>query len=152
MNNGGYVVISINGYRYLAHRLVWTYVYGDYPNGEQPYVDHINGNPSDNRITNLKVSSHASNMRNMKMNTRNTSGIVGVRYVEKRMTYGTESYIYHYWIAQWYDENGKHHGKNFSVEKLGYVVAKQMAIAHREEQIQLLKVNHGIVYSDRHGV
>lgn len=41
-------------------------------------VDHINGNPSDNRKENLRVVSHLENMKNRKLSSANTSGITGV--------------------------------------------------------------------------
>ena len=58
-----------------AHRVAWAYVYGEWPQGD---IDHINGNPADNRIANLRVVSHAENMRNMKMPVTNKSGEVGI--------------------------------------------------------------------------
>lgn len=144
----GYVRIKINGYGYRAHRLAWTYIYGDYPKGEQLLIDHINGNPSDNRIENLRISSHSENQRNQKISSRNMSGCIGVHRCEKTFHLGK---TYAYWKATWRDENGKGREKNFNISKLGEEGAKQMAITHRAEQIRLLEQNHGIVYSDRHG-
>lgn len=144
----GYVRIGINGHLYLAHRLAWLYVYGDYPNEEQPYIDHIDGNPSDNRIENLKVSSLAENQKNRQMQSNNTSGVTGVRRYEKVKPSGK---IYSYWIANWRDENGKWREKSFPIHKLGEEEAKQMAIECRTEQIRLLELNHNIIYSERHG-
>lgn len=145
----GYVTVGINGQQYQAHRLVWAYVYGDFPEGEQPYIDHINGNPSDNRIENLKVSSHGENQKNRKMNSDNTSGIAGVYRQEKPSLSGK---IYTYWTAQWCGENGKTCYKFFAVHTYGEEEAKQLAIKYRAEQLQLLEVNFGIKYSDRHGL
>lgn len=145
----GYVVIRINGYKYKAHRLAWTYVYGDYPKGEQPYIDHIDGNPSNNRIVNLKVSSGAENMRNQKKHSRNTSGVTGVSCVSKWN--GTRTKRNWYWRAKWQDENGKLRQKLFPIHRLGEEVALQLAINHRAEQIRLLELTHNIVYSNRHG-
>lgn len=63
------------GAHIMAHRLAWLYVYGEWPNG---HIDHINGNPSDNRIANLRLATRAENSRNCKMHKTNTSGVKGV--------------------------------------------------------------------------
>ena len=44
-------------------------------------VDHINHNPSDNRKTNLRVCTQQQNMFNQRPNTRNKSGVRGVRFI-----------------------------------------------------------------------
>lgn len=41
-------------------------------------IDHINGNPSDNRVCNLDVVTDAQNKGNMPKPCHNTSGVVGV--------------------------------------------------------------------------
>lgn len=76
----GYIKIGINNKEYYAHRLAWLYIYGDWPN---KFIDHINGNRSDNRIENLREVTQAENVRNSKMPKTNTSGIKGVRWNKK---------------------------------------------------------------------
>lgn len=50
----GYRTIMIDKHRHYIHRLVWYWHHGDLP--ELPnIVVHINDDPSDNRIENLKV-------------------------------------------------------------------------------------------------
>ena len=71
----GYVLISIDGTRYPAHRLAWLYIYGQWPNGQ---IDHINRNPSDNRIVNLREATVAENGHNAGLRIDNTSGFKGV--------------------------------------------------------------------------
>lgn len=74
----GYNVIRLNSKDYLAHRLAWLYVNGEFP---KESIDHINGNPSDNRIINLRNLSHRENMQNQR-NARvgTTSGVLGVHW------------------------------------------------------------------------
>lgn len=71
----GYRHIYVNGRRFLAHRLAFLYVTGEFPIGE---VDHINGERSDNRWTNLRAVSNVQNSRNQKKPVTNTSGHIGV--------------------------------------------------------------------------
>jgi len=73
----GYRVILIDRRPYKAHRLVWAFFHGEWPDG---YIDHINGDPSDNHISNLRVVSAQDNGRNMRRSRANSSGITGVHY------------------------------------------------------------------------
>lgn len=59
----GYRQITINKKRYLAHRLAWLYVYGEWSKGQ---IDHINGIRDDNRIENLRVVTPRENNQNQK--------------------------------------------------------------------------------------
>lgn len=52
-------------------------VYGVEPEGQ---IDHINGNPSDNRIGNLRLASNAENCRNRGVRSDNKAGFKGVHF------------------------------------------------------------------------
>lgn len=57
----GYRYIGVDGKQYTAYRLAWLYMYGDFPLGD---IDHINRNPADDRISNLRSVSHSTNLHN----------------------------------------------------------------------------------------
>ena len=60
-DHAGYIAIRVKGRQYLAHRLAWLYSYGEWPSRE---VDHIDRNPSNNRIANLRAATRAQNVQN----------------------------------------------------------------------------------------
>lgn len=71
----GYIYIGIDGKVYLAHRLVWLYVNGYFPEYE---IDHINRIRNDNRIKNLRHVSRQCNKRNCGNRYNNKSGVKGI--------------------------------------------------------------------------
>lgn len=78
VERNGYVRISFRGRRYGAHQLVWMLVYGTWPK----FLDHINGVRSDNRISNLRESSHRLNQLNRKEHRQGK--FPGVRFMPSR--------------------------------------------------------------------
>jgi len=75
-NPRGAVEIIFKGKQYRAHRVIWEMLHGKPPVGT---IDHIDGNPSNNRIENLRDVSLSENRRNSKISKRNKSGVPGVR-------------------------------------------------------------------------
>lgn len=71
----GYREIRIDYKSYLVHRLAWFYFYEQWPEG---VIDHIDRNPSNNRIGNLRDVSHSVNHINSGNFAHNTSGVRGV--------------------------------------------------------------------------
>lgn len=53
-------------------------------------VDHIDNDPSNNRRCNLRVTIQQKNLLNKSLSTKNTSGIQGVRWNEKRKAWEVE--------------------------------------------------------------
>ncbi len=73
----GYIRIAIAGHgRFLAHRLIYKWLYGDEP----AVIDHIDGNPENNKPDNLRSVSMADNTRNSATSFTNRSGRRGVRW------------------------------------------------------------------------
>lgn len=73
----GYVAIIINRKAFMAHRLAWLYVQGEWPDG---FIDHVNTIKTDNRIANLRVATPAQNNANQPLTSRNSSGFKGVTW------------------------------------------------------------------------
>jgi hypothetical protein len=67
-----YRQVNIRGKYYREHRIIWTMVNGDIPEGF--CIDHINGNSFDNRIDNLRLATHNQNCFNRKMHKNNMGG------------------------------------------------------------------------------
>ena len=84
INNKNYVVIEIKSKAYIAHRLAWFYVYGEWPKDQ---IDHINGIRTDNRIKNLREATGFENQQNTKTKKSNTSGFTGVNWSSKKNCY-----------------------------------------------------------------
>ena len=73
----GHREIKVKGKEYKAHRLIWLYVNGKFPDNQ---IDHIDGDPSNNRIENLRDVSHQENNKNQCKPCTNTSGHLGVSW------------------------------------------------------------------------
>lgn len=68
----GYVVLKIFERPYYAHRLAWLCAYGRWPQAE---IDHINGDKSDNRLSNLRECQSAENKANRDTSRGDRRGI-----------------------------------------------------------------------------
>ena len=73
----GYAVIKLHGTPYKAHRLIWKMVTG---NDVAGCIDHIDGNPLNNRFGNLRDVTQAQNCWNTKLRSGNTIGFRGVSF------------------------------------------------------------------------
>ena len=109
----GYRLIRILGTNVYAHRVAFALHYGAWPNG---LIDHIDQNPRNNRIYNLRDVSLTENMRNQRRHRSNRSGHTGVR---RSATSGK-------WIAYIYSENQHLHLGTFD-NKNTAILARQSA-------------------------
>ena len=79
----GYRKLKFCGKQYLVHRVAWLLHTGSWPVGD---IDHIDGNPANNKLENLRDVSHSTNLQNRKSATsKNKTGFLGV--VKRRNKY-----------------------------------------------------------------
>jgi hypothetical protein len=76
IKSNGYIEIWTSGTSYLAHRLIWLWVTGDWPANE---IDHINRIKNDNRWCNLRAASRSDNRVNCPPREKPTGFPCGVR-------------------------------------------------------------------------
>lgn len=85
LNTNGYIRISIDYKLYNASRIAWLFIKNKWPD---KYIDHIDGNPSNNRANNLREASILQNGANRKKPISNKSGIKGVSLIKSTGKWG----------------------------------------------------------------
>ena len=112
--NDYYAVISLNNKTVLFHKYITNY----------NMTDHDNRNTLDNRLSNLKDTTHKLNNNNrgtIKAKRNDKEHILGIRFIEKDNS----------WQAR-IKQNDSETTKSFSVKKFGYDEAKRLAIETRK--------------------
>lgn len=83
--------VMVRKHHYPLGRLIWLLVYGSIPNGF--VVDHINGNPFDNRLVNLRAVTQAINSRNLALKKNNSSGYNGIYWKGDKKKWSAEVWV-----------------------------------------------------------
>lgn len=81
----GYLVLGHKGKSYKVHRIIWEMLNGAIPAGM--VIDHINQNPSDNRICNLRLATKSLNAFNCKVRADNKHKMTGVSWKKDKKRY-----------------------------------------------------------------
>lgn len=75
---GGRIAVKIDNSYFYAHRIIWALHNGDVPEGM--FIDHINNDPTDNRIVNLRPATRGQNTANSRLQTRSSTNFKGVTF------------------------------------------------------------------------
>jgi hypothetical protein len=119
----GYRTGSILGTTYQSHRVIWKLLIGTDPT----FVDHINGDRSDNRWVNLRNVSFIQNLQNQRLASNNTSKVLGVYHLPHTGK----------WIAR-ICVNRKQHNLGTYANKKDAIQARKAA-----ERLHNFHTNHG---------
>lgn len=137
----------IQGKNLLGHHIVWWLLnQEEVPEGF--VIDHIDRNPLNKLISNLRVIPLPLNTRNAGKYKTNSTGVTGVRYSLK--TDARDGSVSERFIAHWSSLTGDCCSKSFSTRKYGYEQAFQLACEYREKMIAQLN-EQGAGYTDSHG-
>lgn len=116
-NSSGYILIHLNGAKYRAHRLAWLYIHHTWPG---KMLDHINGNKSDNRISNLRLATRSQNFCNRGKNSNNTSGYKGVSWNKRDKN----------WTVHICVNRKQRHGGSFKVKEDAVLAYNKLAVRY----------------------
>ena len=121
----GYIQVGIQYELYLAHRLIWLYMTGDWP---ADHIDHINHIRDDNRWANIRSVTQAENNKNLALRSDNSSGVSGIYWAK-----AANRWIVNMWV----------NGKN---KNLGSFKCKFEALCCRQSAANELgyHANHGL--------
>ncbi len=81
LSKSGYYRTTIFDRRYRSHRVCWALVHGEWP---VAIIDHVNGDPADNRLANLRLATNSENTANQKLRSNNLCGLKGVSFDPRR--------------------------------------------------------------------
>lgn len=105
--------IMVNGKSYLIHRIIW--VLAGNTLGSNTVIDHIDRNPFNNKLENLREVTHKENVANSSLRKTNTTGILNL--TENRGRYTAYKMI-----------DGVRVSKSYSISKYGKEEAKRLAL------------------------
>lgn len=115
----GHLYVSFMSKKYLVHRVIWTLFFGSIADGVE--IDHRDGNPANNELSNLRSSDSSQNNCNSRTKTKSAHGLKGVGKNGKG------------WFASIMKNGQKHYlGTYGSPEEAHSVYAKAAAVLHGE--------------------
>jgi hypothetical protein len=124
VTSNGYYVAHVLGKNIRVHRIVWAMHFGRWPESD---VDHIDGDPLNNRVENLRLATKSGNAQNRRSTSRKPSSPKGVRKDPRNGRY----------LAQIYVDNSRIFIGTFSTEDEAAHEYNKAAIKHHGEFARL---------------
>lgn len=110
------VKIVVGNRPVMAHQIAWMLTHGCIPDGM--FVDHIDGDATNNAIKNLRLVTHSENHRNRRIQSNNSSGVPGVRMYRGK------------WCARVKINGKEKHLGSFQSKEAAIEARKRYAIEH----------------------
>ena len=116
-STNNYNDIQIDGRRMKAHHIVWALHTGEFP---ALFIDHINGNKTENRVDNLRLATASDNAANRVSEMGSTSIYLGVSFKSANRA----------WVAQIHKSGKKIHLGLFDSEATAAKAYNNAAMKH----------------------
>lgn len=118
-DSNGYRKVTIDGKNHYVHRVVFLFINGFMPKN----IDHIDGNPMNNKISNLREATQSQNLMNKAMQSNNKSGVKGLTWCK----------TYNKWAARITSNKKYHHVGYFeNFDEAVDALAKKRSELHQE--------------------
>lgn len=115
------IAVKVSGEIFVAHRIIWEMHHGQVPDGLE--IDHIDCNPWNNRLSNLRLATRQQNQWNKPKPSCNKSGYKGVHWSTAKRCF----------IAQIVDGRKKRHIGQFATAKeAGDAYIREAKVLHGE--------------------
>lgn len=118
--NGGYLKVSFDGKLQLAHRVMWLYMTGHWPQYPKELVDHKDTVKLNNAFSNFRLTSHNGNQHNRPINVNSSTGYKGVTVKGNKF------------IAQAQVNGKKHYLGIFDTPEIAYDVYSNFVAQHHD--------------------
>ncbi len=126
INQWGYYALYFFRKTVRAHRLAWFMYYGKWAEHE---IDHIDGNPLNNRINNLRECTRGENEYNKSLIASNRSGVKGVYWNKK--------------CSRWH-ARVRHNGKRLNLGVYKDIEDAKEAVIAARTRLHNQFANHGV--------